>query len=92
MGTDTWLCTVQVLSVGKLYRCNCTDFWLCTVQVLSVGKLYPPNITYSYIVSAGDNVRFKWSNMGAWRKCSRICKGNACTVYVKYILQSHLQR
>ncbi|KAK7486510.1 hypothetical protein BaRGS_00022176, partial [Batillaria attramentaria] len=46
-----------------------------SVYVLSVGKLFPPNITYSYIVSAGDNVRFKWSNMGAWRKCSSVCRG-----------------
>ncbi|XP_070193825.1 A disintegrin and metalloproteinase with thrombospondin motifs 9-like [Littorina saxatilis] len=43
--------------------------------VLSVGKLQPPNVTFSYIVSAGNNVHFEWSNTGAWRKCSHTCRG-----------------
>ena len=61
--------------------CLFVSFYTCvkspvfTCQVLSVGKLLPPNVTYSYIISAGDNVRFKWSNMGSWRRCSRICGG-----------------
>ncbi|KAK6176237.1 hypothetical protein SNE40_014557 [Patella caerulea] len=46
-----------------------------TVYVLSVGKLYPPNITYTYKISVGPNVQYKWSNGGQWRKCSRICRG-----------------
>ncbi|PVD24393.1 hypothetical protein C0Q70_14875 [Pomacea canaliculata] len=45
------------------------------VYVLSVGKLHPPNITYAYTVSTGDTVRFVWSNMGLWRKCSHVCRG-----------------
>ncbi|ESO96234.1 hypothetical protein LOTGIDRAFT_174945 [Lottia gigantea] len=46
-----------------------------TIFVLSVGQLNPPNITYTYKISVGPNVQYRWSNEGQWRKCSRICQG-----------------
>ncbi|XP_041349612.1 A disintegrin and metalloproteinase with thrombospondin motifs 9-like [Gigantopelta aegis] len=46
-----------------------------TVDVLSVGRLLPPNIEYSYTISVGPYVTFRWTNKGPWKKCSRICHG-----------------
>ncbi|XP_046582334.1 A disintegrin and metalloproteinase with thrombospondin motifs 9-like [Haliotis rubra] len=46
-----------------------------SVEVLSVGSLLPPDVRYTYTVSAPKDTKFRWDNLGMWKRCSHLCQG-----------------